>query len=386
MSVEKQKFLTVAPFKCVWREELRFKEAGRGCVAFEAFAQNDVTLVFREQVGSQHYHYKMDNNPNYTIIFGSHRNRRLKIEASGKTVVDVAGVGLCSSAFQSYWIGIYDGLISIGKGKYPFQNLVFEWHDSEPNFNVQYIGLSSWDKHVGYRNISILHMPSHHNALWSHIDYTDYGEDDEDDGLENVNDNLGKWGLPNFLENWDLADVLFEVGTERKVVPAHKNKKLFDSGKKVEIINPSSQVRQFGIFPCEVPLDIGKLKHFLATGEHSDIKIHIGDHGLVVQSHKLILSLWSAPFAKVRPHPHAVAARWSLVSRRCPRVTHGQFFSRAGRKIEATSGQFASWPVIGPMALLPFRFFRVVLTGPASGDANVWNLCICFIELYGYFI
>ncbi|CAL9760467.1 unnamed protein product [Musa acuminata subsp. burmannicoides] len=50
------------------------------------------------------------------------------------------------------------------------------------------------------------------------------------------------------------------------------------------------------------------------------------------------------------------------------------------------SGQFASWPVIGPMALLPFRFFRVILTGPASGDANVWNLCICFIELYGYFI
>ncbi|CAL9106583.1 unnamed protein product [Musa textilis] len=377
MSVEKQKkFLTVAPFKCVWREELRFKEAGRGCVAFEAFAQNDVTLVFREQVGSQHYHYKMDNNPNYTIIFGSHRNRRLKIEASGKTVVDVAGVGLCSSAFQSYWISIYDGLISIGKGKYPFQNLVFEWHDSEPNFNVQYIGLSSWDKHVGYRNISILHMPSHHNALWSHIDYKDSeGEDDEDDGLENVNDNLGRWGLLNFLENWDLADVLFEVGTERKVVPAHKvilsatgdfylgstdenvielpstsypvlhafleyiytgrtqivewqlgplqelslqfkvialvkrceeimdrfrkNKKLFDSGKKVEITNPNSQVRQFGIFPCEVPLDMGKLKHFLATGEHSDIKIHIEDHGLVVQSHKLILSLWSAPFAKM---------------------------------------------------------------------------------------
>lgn len=50
------------------------------------------------------------------------------------------------------------------------------------------------------------------------------------------------------------------------------------------------------------------------------------------------------------------------------------------------SGQFASWPVIGPMALLPFRFFRVILTGPASGDPNVWNLCICFIELYGYFI
>jgi len=46
-------------------------------------------------------------------------------------------------------------------------------------------------------------------------------------------------------------------------------------------------------------------------------------------------------------------------------------------------GQFASWPIVGPAALLPFRFFRVALTGPAAGCA--WNLCICFLELYGYF-
>ncbi|WOL18186.1 BTB/POZ domain-containing protein [Canna indica] len=374
---KQKKFLTVAPFKCVWRDELKLREPGRGCVAFEAFAQNDITLVFREQKGSQHYHYKMDNSPNYTIILGSHRNRRLKIEASGKTVVDITGVGLClSSAFQSYWISIYDGLISIGKGKYPCQNLVFEWLDSEPKLNVQYIGLSSWDKHVGYRNISILPMPSHHNALWSHIDYKDNeGEEDEDNGLENVNDSLGKWGLLNFLENWDLADVLFVVGSERKVVPAHKvilgavgdffldsadknvielpstsysvlhalleyiytgqtqitdlqlaslwdlscrfkatalakqceeimdrlkmNKKLFDSGEKVEIINMISQTEQFGIFPYEVSLNVGKLKHFLATAEHSDINLHIEGHGTVAHAHKLVLSLWSRPFAKM---------------------------------------------------------------------------------------
>lgn len=48
-------------------------------------------------------------------------------------------------------------------------------------------------------------------------------------------------------------------------------------------------------------------------------------------------------------------------------------------------GQFASWSISGPMALLPFRFFRVLLTGPATGDSNLWNFCICYIELYGYF-
>jgi hypothetical protein len=46
-------------------------------------------------------------------------------------------------------------------------------------------------------------------------------------------------------------------------------------------------------------------------------------------------------------------------------------------------GQFASWPVTGPPAFLPFRFFRIALTGPTTGDS--WNFCICFLELYGYF-
>ncbi|KAK9270707.1 hypothetical protein L1049_026290 [Liquidambar formosana] len=48
-------------------------------------------------------------------------------------------------------------------------------------------------------------------------------------------------------------------------------------------------------------------------------------------------------------------------------------------------GQFASWPIIGPNALLPFRFFRVFLTGPTTDASNPWNFCICFFELYGYF-
>ena len=32
-------------------DEVRFAEAGRGCVAFEARADNDVTVVFKEHAG-----------------------------------------------------------------------------------------------------------------------------------------------------------------------------------------------------------------------------------------------------------------------------------------------------------------------------------------------
>ncbi|KAI3706133.1 hypothetical protein L1987_76391 [Smallanthus sonchifolius] len=220
-----KKFLTVAPFECAWRDDLRFKEAGRGCVAFEAFAHNDVTVVFREQSGSQHYHYKSDNSPHYTVIIGSHRNRRLKIEVDGITAVDEAGLGLCcSSAFQSYWISICDGLISIGKGRYPFQSLVYQWLDEKPNCSVQYVGLSSWDKHVGYRNVNVLPLTQNHMSLWKHVDCGEYkGEDDTE---EDLRDGFGNFdnhrGLGSFLENWELSDVYFVVGDEERTVPAHK--------------------------------------------------------------------------------------------------------------------------------------------------------------------
>lgn len=49
------------------------------------------------------------------------------------------------------------------------------------------------------------------------------------------------------------------------------------------------------------------------------------------------------------------------------------------------AGQFASWPITAANALLPFRFFRLVLTGPTADTSTPWNFCICYLELYGYF-
>ncbi|KAL5713839.1 hypothetical protein ACHQM5_015881 [Ranunculus cassubicifolius] len=369
---KQKKYLTVAPFECAWRKELRFKEAGRGCVVFEAFALNDVTVVFREHVGSQYYHYKTDNSPHYTVIIGSHRNRRLKIEVDGKTVVDEAGIGLCcSSAFQSYWISICDGLISIGKGQFPFQNLVFEWLDSNPNCSVQYVGLSSWDKHVGYRNVNVLPLKQNHISLWKNVNHYEDSLSEAEDGTESNE----AWGLENFLETWELSDMFFVVGVDEKVVPAHKvilgssgsfncsssgedviqlpsvtypilhallqyiytgrtmilesqlaslrdlsqqfevtslirqceevidrfklNKKLFDSGKKVEILHQCSRMQHGSVFPFELPINVQKLNSSLSVGLYTDVDMYIDGHGLVTRCHKVILSLWSAPFLKM---------------------------------------------------------------------------------------
>ncbi|XP_022769367.1 BTB/POZ domain-containing protein At2g30600-like isoform X2 [Durio zibethinus] len=354
MENKEKKFLTVAPFECAWRKDLKFREAGRGCVAFDAFAHNDVTVVFRENVGSQHYHYKRDSSPHYTVIIGSHRNRRLKIEVDGKTVVDVAGIGLCCSpAFQSYWISIYDGLISIGKGRYPFQNLVFRWLDTNPNCSVRYVGLSSWDKHVGYRNVNVLPLTQNHLLLWKQVDCVEYNGDEE---LEDEQMGYEKWGLENFLESWELFDMFFIVGEDERPVPAHKvilqasgnfslsssdrdvvqlqqisetqlsslwalslqfevmplvklceeamerfkvNKKLFDSGKTVELSYASSQLHSGGTFSSGLPINMQRLQQLRSTGEYSDISICIEGQGFIARAHKVILGLYSVPFAKM---------------------------------------------------------------------------------------
>ncbi|RCV19754.1 hypothetical protein SETIT_4G001000v2 [Setaria italica] len=366
----KKRSLTVAPFECAWGEELRFREPGRGCVSFEASAHNDVTLVFRHHPGSHHYHYKMDTSRHYTVILGSHRNKRLRIQVDGATVADVAAPGLCcSNSFQAFWITICDGLITIGQGRHPNTNLLFQWLDPDPNPDVQYVGLSSWDKHVGYRNISILPAAPQYSILWTQKLLCCGKPGTADDSDQRL--------LADFLESWDLSDAVFVVGTERKLVPAHRivlcasgdfpfqiadhgatiqlpsvsypllhslleyiytgstqiaecllssllelsshfkvkplikcceeiidcsgvDKKLSESGKILKLSSSGfQQDHKFGSFPLKDPVDAQKIGQFLANGKHSDINIYVNGHGLVAKAHKLILSLWSVPFAKM---------------------------------------------------------------------------------------
>lgn len=134
----------------------------------------------------------------------------------------MASIGLCcSSSFQSYWISIYDGLISIGKGLYPFQNLVFQWLDENPQCQVQYVGLCSWDKHVSYRNINVLPLEQNNNSLWGKFDYKGLEERTSDrEGGDYRSENI--LTLRDFCENWEFSDLVFEVGYDGKAVPAHK--------------------------------------------------------------------------------------------------------------------------------------------------------------------
>lgn len=48
-------------------------------------------------------------------------------------------------------------------------------------------------------------------------------------------------------------------------------------------------------------------------------------------------------------------------------------------------GQYASWPLVGPAAAVPYRYFRVLLLAPNAEAANPHRVCLSFLELYGNF-
>ncbi|KAL0366480.1 UNVERIFIED_CONTAM: BTB/POZ domain-containing protein [Sesamum radiatum] len=77
------------------------------------------------------------------------------------------------------------------------------------------------------------------------------------------------------------------------------NKKLFDSGKSVEISYPSSRLNCCTVFLNKLPIDVKRLTSFQWTGEYSDVDIYIEGHGQVARAHRIILGLWSAPFTKM---------------------------------------------------------------------------------------
>jgi Farnesoic acid 0-methyl transferase len=67
----------------------------------------------------------------------------------------VPGAKLSSAAFTRFWIDFNAGSFSVGVGP-PGSGRSYRWTDPDPILGIEYVGLSTWDKHVGYRNIQLL--------------------------------------------------------------------------------------------------------------------------------------------------------------------------------------------------------------------------------------
>ena len=120
------------------------------------------------------------------------------------------------------------------------------------------------------------------------------------------------------IAEWQL-DSLLQLSLQFQVKPLVKrceemldcltmmDNELSASSKNLEVSSSGSQAHQVDYVPFKAPVSVQKIKQFLASGEHSDINIFVSGHGLVAQAHKLILSLWSMPFAKVHLCSHIIS-------------------------------------------------------------------------------
>ena len=56
--------------------------------------------------------------------------------------------------FKPYWVNFDHGSFMVGSGA-PGEGFILTWEDPQPLEDIQYIGLSAWDKHVSYRRITL---------------------------------------------------------------------------------------------------------------------------------------------------------------------------------------------------------------------------------------
>lgn len=79
--------------------------------------------------------------------------------------------------------------------------------------------------------------------------------------------------------------------------------KLFDSAKNVDLTYPC-----IGPHPStlpSLPVSIDRLRELKLSGQYCDVNIYIESYGFVARAHKIVLGLWSIPFAKVSQfHSH----------------------------------------------------------------------------------
>lgn len=152
--------MLVPPFQCVWlgREgtDGEEKESSHCGVEFEVCGSNDATVIFKRCPGSK----RLDTRDSYCVIFGSNRNRCVRIERHGECQVSVEGgwTKLSSVEFRKFWVYHKGGTFRLGEGSVSSEPLL-SWTDPDPLAGALHMGLSSWDCHNTYRSVKKFASP-----------------------------------------------------------------------------------------------------------------------------------------------------------------------------------------------------------------------------------
>lgn len=164
--------LVVHPLECKWWDGTPhvFRD-GEGALSFEVKCHNDAVILLSTQPGlsrldvdehvtngkSRATSDGSSTGETCTIVLGSHRNTKLKVERNRTEVAlrdDLPQSLVSPTRFKPYWLSLSGGTLSLGTGT-PGCNLFFQCAVPGLAGADLHIGFSSWDTHVGYRNVSL---------------------------------------------------------------------------------------------------------------------------------------------------------------------------------------------------------------------------------------
>eukprot|EP01023_Acetabularia_acetabulum_P007147 TRINITY_DN13038_c0_g1_i4.p1 TRINITY_DN13038_c0_g1~~TRINITY_DN13038_c0_g1_i4.p1 ORF type:complete len:559 (-),score=51.13 TRINITY_DN13038_c0_g1_i4:168-1844(-) len=151
--------LVVPPFESAWLtgENCKFKN-GQGCLSFQVEGERDCTLKLSSKAGGS----RTTVDHGYTIVLGSHRNSKLKIEKNGYTVALIDAFEQCrlvKGRLLSFWVALHEGGIAVGYNQPKLCNQILSYRDEVDGTGAEelYIGLGSWDLHMSYYTVNVTH-------------------------------------------------------------------------------------------------------------------------------------------------------------------------------------------------------------------------------------
>lgn len=141
----------------LWLSNALPKE-NEGIVVFEAKGLNDVFIAF----GQAPFKTRNTTNEIYEVNIGCYDNSRtaIRVQSLDTPIAEFnkqqkPDAMLNPLEFKRFWLGINKGTLTLGKGDIAASNVILEWTDIYPISRLKYVGLSTWNAPILFRNIYV---------------------------------------------------------------------------------------------------------------------------------------------------------------------------------------------------------------------------------------
>ncbi|MBX9830557.1 hypothetical protein K2X40_01240 [Candidatus Babeliales bacterium] len=136
------------------------KTPNLGWIIFEVQGQSDAFVCFSEDAVS----VRNTDAELYETVIGGWENSKdvIRIKSLGRSASEtditknLRSSQLSQREFRAYWIGFNDGMISVGSGDEIGKNIITQWQDPYPWKTMKFVGISTWDVPLQFRNIYTL--------------------------------------------------------------------------------------------------------------------------------------------------------------------------------------------------------------------------------------